>query len=188
MLGEQLRASGGPPYRDAYGYATQLQYYDALDPYPRTAYFTSHEPSGIDGNGAAEYGPLDKVNKLKGLFDMFAVMYPQLQGIDFRRDVPRLEVPVYLVQGAHELSARGDLAADWFAHLQAPGKHWVTFPASGHIPQFEEFARFHDYVVRHGAARDTVTPSPACSPAGEAAGGTCADGPVRGRSGAWHGS
>jgi proline iminopeptidase len=146
-LRNQLRASGEPPYPDAYGYATQLQYYDKIGPYPKTEYFTTHEPSGIDGNGAAEYGPLDKVNKLKGLFDMFAVMYPQLQDVDLRRDAPRLEVPVYLVQGAHELTARADLAADWYAALKAPGKYWVTFPRSGHIPQFEEFDRFHDYVT-----------------------------------------
>jgi hypothetical protein len=40
----------------------------------------------------------------------FAVMYLRLQGIDFRRDVPRLEVPVYLLEGGHELAARRDLA------------------------------------------------------------------------------
>jgi proline iminopeptidase len=146
-LRNELRASGEPPYRDAYGYATQLQYYDAIGPYPKTGYFTTHEPPGIDGNGVAEYGPLDKVNKLKGLFDMFAVMYPQLQNVDFRRDVPRLEVPVYLVQGGHELTARANLATDWYTRLKAPGKHWVTFADSGHIPQFEEFTRFHDYVT-----------------------------------------
>jgi hypothetical protein len=28
-----------------------------------------------------------------------AVLYPQLQDLDFRRDVPRLEVPIYVVAG-----------------------------------------------------------------------------------------
>jgi pimeloyl-ACP methyl ester carboxylesterase len=147
VLRDALRASGEPPFEDVYAYATQLQYYDVIGPYQKTEYFDTHAPSGIDGNGVDEYGPLDKVNKLKALFDMFAVMYPQLQDVDFRRDVPRLQVPVYLVQGAHELSARADLAADWYSRLQAPSKHWVTFADSGHVPQFEEFTRFHDYVT-----------------------------------------
>ena len=32
--------------------------------------------------------------------ETFAVLYPQLQTLDFRRDVPRLQVPVYLFRGS----------------------------------------------------------------------------------------
>lgn len=78
---------------------------------------------------------------------MGSVMYPQLQGLDFRRDVPTLRVPVYLVMGAHELNARSQPARAWFTMLQAPTKQWVTFDDSGHIPQFEEFDRFHDLLT-----------------------------------------
>ena len=49
--------------------------------------------------------------------------------------------------GAHELTARSDLARQWFDGLRAPDKHWVTFENSGHIPQFEEFDRFHDLLT-----------------------------------------
>ena len=62
-------------------------------------------PWGILGS---EYNLVEKVNVLRGLIDMFTVMYPQLQGIDFRRDVPRLEVPVYILDGEAELAARRD--------------------------------------------------------------------------------
>jgi pimeloyl-ACP methyl ester carboxylesterase len=55
-----------------------------------------------------------------------------------------LDVPVYLVQGAHELSARSEPTREWFDRLQAPAKHWITFDNSGHIPQFEEFPRFRE--------------------------------------------
>ena len=79
--------------------------------------------------------------------DMGSVMYPQLQRVDFRRDVPSLQVPVYLVMGGHELNARTQPARDWFDRLQAPAKHWITFENSGHIPQFEEFARFHQLLT-----------------------------------------
>jgi pimeloyl-ACP methyl ester carboxylesterase len=146
-LAERLRGSGPPPYPDVYGYATQLELYDRLAPYRRTAWFESHRPGGLDGNGVPEYGPLDKLNKLKALFDMGAVMYPQLQAVDFRRDVPRLQVPVYLVEGRHELRARLDPARAWFTTLKAPAKHWVEFPGSGHVPQFEEYGRFRELLV-----------------------------------------
>ncbi|MBK7895547.1 MAG: hypothetical protein IPJ90_11855 [Anaerolineaceae bacterium] len=48
---------------------------------------------------------MEKVNVLRGLIDMFTVMYPQLQEIDFRQDVPSLDVPVYILDGAAELAA-----------------------------------------------------------------------------------
>jgi proline iminopeptidase len=146
-LADRMRAWGEPPYRDIYAYGFLIGYYDKIGPYQKTAYFQTHGPSGIDGNGAAEYGPLDKVNKLKALFDMGSVMYPQLQRVDFRHDVPALGVPVYLVMGGHELTARSGPAREWFDLLQAPAKRWVTFDSSGHIPQFEEFDRFHDLLT-----------------------------------------
>jgi pimeloyl-ACP methyl ester carboxylesterase len=141
-LAGRMRDYGPPPYRDIYAYGFVLGYYDTLAPYPRTDYYRSHGPAGIDGTGVPEYGPLDKINKEKGLADMAAVLYPQLQQLDFRTSVRSLEVPVHLVQGAHELSARADLAREWFGRLRAPAKQWITFADSGHVPQFEEFPHF----------------------------------------------
>ncbi|HET9139933.1 alpha/beta hydrolase [Actinophytocola sp.] len=119
-LAERMREFGPPPYRDIYANAFIVGYYDTLANYPRSAYFQAHRPPGIDGTGAAEYGPLDKINKLKALADMAAVVSPQLQRLDFRVSVPSLDVPVYLIQGAHELSARSEPAREWFDQLRAP--------------------------------------------------------------------
>jgi proline iminopeptidase len=49
---------------------------------------------------------------------VFAVLYPQLQNIDFRTQAAQLEVPVYLVQGRHELPGRATLADEWFQLLR----------------------------------------------------------------------
>jgi pimeloyl-ACP methyl ester carboxylesterase len=70
---------------------------------------------------------------------MFTVMYPQLQHIDFRRDVTRLEVPVYVLDAGHELAARRDLAREWFEGLQAPSKQFITYENAGHSVAFEQF-------------------------------------------------
>jgi len=141
-LTDRMLDYGPPPYRDMYAYAFLIGYYDKIGPYPKTAYFETQGPAGVDGTGAVEYGPLDKINKEKAMIDMAAVVYPQLQNLDFRTTVPSLEIPVYLIEGAHELSARLGPAREWFDQLQAPAKSWITFENSGHIPQFEEFPRF----------------------------------------------
>jgi proline iminopeptidase len=143
-LEQTMLSYGEPPYGDIYAYGFLLDYYDKIGPYTKTDYFDTQGPPGIDGMGAPEYGPLDKVNKEKAIADMGAVMYPQLQDVDFRTQVPRLDVPVYLVQGAHELSARAEPTREWFDQLQAPTKQWITFDNSGHVPQFEEFPQFRE--------------------------------------------
>ena len=75
--------------------------------------------------------------------DMFAVMYPQLQDLDLRRDAPRLEVPVYLLVGEHELAARVEPAKEWFDLLEAPEKRWYSLPDAGHSVAFEQADELH---------------------------------------------
>ena len=75
------------------------------------------------------------------------MLYPQLQDIDFRRSVPRLDVPVYLIEGAHEAPGRATLALEWFDALEAPRKELVVFDRSGHTPQRDEPGRFAAYLA-----------------------------------------
>jgi len=91
---------------------------------------------------------MDQLNGLRAFLDTFSALYPQLQDIDFRRDVPRLEIPVYMVVGAHEARGRAVLADEWFEMLQAPSKERIVFEHSGHRPSFEEPARFAELMAR----------------------------------------
>jgi proline iminopeptidase len=91
---------------------------------------------------------MDQVNGLRAFLDTFSVLYPQLQGIDFRHDVPSLEVPVYVITGAHEARGRASLAREWFDALEAPAKEWIVFEHSGHRPSFEEPSRFVEVMQR----------------------------------------
>ena len=81
---------------------------------------------------------MEKANVVRGLIDTFALMYPQLYDIDLRRDAPRLEVPVYQLDGAAELAGRRDLALEWFRALDAPSKRLVTFEDAAHAVAFEQ--------------------------------------------------
>ena len=97
-------------------------------------------PWGILGQ---EYGPIEKINVLRGLMDLHSVMYPQLQQLNLRRDANNLDVPVYLMMGQHELAARTDPAKEWFDLLQAPRKRWYSLPDSGHSVAFEQADELH---------------------------------------------
>ena len=147
-LTEQLEAMGPPPWSDYRNYATVLSGYEQ-DVYPYDHSVNAEGAGQMTENlPVAEYGLLDTVNLARGLSDSFALLYPQLQDIDFRATVPSLDVPVYLVEGRYEPRGRADLAKEWFASLQAPSKQWVEFETSGHRPLVEQPELFHQLMTQ----------------------------------------
>jgi pimeloyl-ACP methyl ester carboxylesterase len=92
---------------------------------------------------ASEYTFVEKVNVLAGALEMFSVMYPQIQGVDFRVDVPVLEVPVYVLLGEAELEGRAVLAREWFDLLQAPTKELLVIEDASHSTALEGVETFH---------------------------------------------
>ena len=140
-LAQQLQQIGAPPYEDLLNYPTVLGYEQQVYPYDHSVnaegagQMTASLPAG-------EYSLLDTVNLARGLLDSFALLYPQLQDLDFRTDVPTLEVPVYLAEGRYEARGRSQPAREWFDLLQAPSKQWIQFDTSGHRPLFEQPEQF----------------------------------------------
>jgi proline iminopeptidase len=146
-LAQRMQAYGEPPYKDIpYANAFVMGLYDRLSkpytppqPYIKRGTEANLGPWGILGS---EYNLVEKVNVLRGLIDVFSVMYPQLQVIDFRQTVKQLKVPAYMLDGVAELSARRDLALEWFEQLNAPLKQRFTFENAGHSVVFEQFEAF----------------------------------------------
>jgi pimeloyl-ACP methyl ester carboxylesterase len=146
-FGEQLAAIGPPPYTNL------LDYPVAISTNPEWHEFDH----GADWNPSSSY-PMnllvpeftltEQVRSAAGLIDTFATLYPQLQTIDFRRDVRSLDVPVYVVLGAHEATGRSSLVREWLPQLDAPSVTLVEFDRSGHVPHLDEPGRFADLMDR----------------------------------------
>ncbi|MBN2840242.1 MAG: alpha/beta hydrolase [Coriobacteriia bacterium] len=129
---------GPPPYDDLLDYELALSHEHEWNPYPEL-----DAGKEMPGNlFVPENTFIDRVNGLRGFLDTFAVLYPQIQDVDLRNDVPRLDVPVTVVLGAHEARGRAVLAREWFEMLDAPSKDLVVFEHSGHRPLFEEPGEF----------------------------------------------
>lgn len=136
-----LEELGEPPYEDT------LDYPPAIASNPRWRDF----PHGDDYRASSEY-PLSLfveeyalIEQLRGtaaIAETFDVLYPQLSDVDLRLDVRRLDVPVHVVEGAHEAAGRETLARQWFERLSAPSKRYVVFDRSGHTPPYDEPGRF----------------------------------------------
>jgi pimeloyl-ACP methyl ester carboxylesterase len=132
------------------GNALLLSYYEVLAPYTPPAEYVERvraAGTGFLGTMAPEYSLMDKVNLARGLLDTSGVLYPRIQDLDFRRDVPRLEVPIYVIGGRYELPGRAVLVPEWLDRLQAPRKQLVTFGQSAHAPHTQEASRFREFMT-----------------------------------------
>jgi proline iminopeptidase len=116
---------------------------------------TSEYPSSLF---VGEYTLVEQLRGMAAIAETFNVLYPQLSHTDFRDDVPRLEVPVYLVAGSHEAAGRETLAREWFDALAAPSKDYLVFDHSGHTPPYDEPGRFADLMNNVVAATEAGSP------------------------------
>jgi proline iminopeptidase len=152
-LVQSLRDLGPPPYDNT------LDYPVAISSNPKWMDF----PHGEDYSASSEYPAalfvdeytlIEQLRGMAAIAETFNVLYPQLGGIDFRQDVPRLDVPVYVVEGRYEANGREVLAAQWFRQLSAASKRYVVFENSGHTPPYDEPGRFAAFMaeVQEGTA------------------------------------
>ncbi len=138
-----LAGFGHPPYRDIpWSNGAIWGFYDYLyAPYtPSAGYIdrlTAAAP-GPYGLLAHEYGLIDKANALRGLIDVFTILYPKVQAIDLRVEAASLDVPVWVLDGLAELDGRRDLMLEWFEALDAPVKHLVPYEDAAHSVAFEQ--------------------------------------------------
>ncbi len=140
---ESLREQGPPPYENT------LDYPPAIASDPKWLDFehgSDYEPASEYPASlfVPEYTLIEQLRGMAAIAETYAVLYPQLAGTDFRTQVPRLDVPVHLVEGRYEAAGRERLARQWFDTLSAPTKRYVRFPHSGHTPPFDEPGRFAD--------------------------------------------
>lgn len=143
-----LRKNGPPPYET--GTAMKIMAYTGYlgDEMAANPDIHNRGYSTLRDIFSEEYGLLDKINYLYGLYRTFGEFYPQLYTVDLRRDCLRLDVPVYFFLGRHDSNAPTGFVADYAAILQAPVKEIVWFEHSGHGPWINETKRFTAELLR----------------------------------------
>ena len=126
-VARQLAEQGPPPYPDVWGY-------EPIMLYGNEAY--AQAPLSFE-IGRREYTLLQRLHTINAIVDTWSVLYPRMQSVDLRRDVPSLSVPVRFLQGGNEMRGLAVVFEDWFDRLRAPGKQRVVVPGAGHRVMFE---------------------------------------------------
>ena len=82
----------------------------------------------------------EKINiwKSKFIFLPKTNLINEMLETDFTSQVPKLDIPVYLLSGKYDLTVNIDLSKRYLTKLQAPLKGFYTFKNSAHSPLFEE--------------------------------------------------
>lgn len=93
-------------------------------------------------------------------------LWPAFSRLDLSDRVPRLDVPVLIVQGTHDRVTPTSLALGWFERLQAPCKRIVRIEDAAHNVPFERPDAFVNAITRHAVALIGRS-DPACVPAGQ---------------------
>lgn len=70
-------------------------------------------------------------------------LWEQILQIDLRKVVPRLQIPVYFLEGKYDYTCNTELAREYFRALDAPLKGFYEFDDSAHSPIFEQQTQVH---------------------------------------------
>ena len=148
---EKLKQQGPPPYYGNDVLPKMLTYLNDLKKYRN-----DHQNSAIakpksnilfDLIISSEYGWYDKVNLSRGELKTVGVVFPQLWGVDFRKQATRLKVPIYFLIGRHDGTTSPKLTEEYFNLLTATHKELIWFEHSGHAPWMNESAKFVEVMV-----------------------------------------
>jgi pimeloyl-ACP methyl ester carboxylesterase len=89
-----------------------------------------------------EYTVMEKINIWRGKWSVSSKeLWNQVLKTDITVAVPKLEIPVYFLQGRYDYTTSYALAKVYLQQLQAPLKGFYTFEDSAHSPIFEEAER-----------------------------------------------
>jgi len=144
----QLEAIGPPPHLTAKQFATRVRWATNFGG------VTTGETYATLARGliaslvrSPDYSAGDVIRTVRGITATQAALLPELATMDLAATVPRLDVPVVMVQGRLDQVAPGAAAQRYASALQSPGKQLVWFENSAHTPHLEEPGKFRALVM-----------------------------------------
>ncbi len=150
-----LTMIGDPPYRNILKTAVQRSY---LNKYGGAVYQSQKSSLPVSiFTSAPEYTALDSLRETRGMLYTINQMWDEVMTYDLIRQVPRIEIPVYFLQGRHDYNTPWELVQEYYDVLDAPaGKKIVWFENSAHGPHREEPERFAE-VMREIVLAETIS-------------------------------
>jgi pimeloyl-ACP methyl ester carboxylesterase len=153
----QLQAIGRPPHLDGKQFATRVRWVTNFGG------VSTDETYGTLVRGllasllrSSDYSARDVVRTVRGINATQAALLGEMTNLDLVRTLPRLAVPLVMVQGRLDQVAPGEAAERYFHSVDAASKQLVWFENSAHTPHLEEPEKFRE-VLKHLRADELAT-------------------------------
>jgi pimeloyl-ACP methyl ester carboxylesterase len=144
----QLESIGPPPHLTSKQFGTRVRWATNFGGVTRNQTYAGLARGLVSSLvGSSDYSAADVVRTVRGITATQAALLPDLASMDLTRSLPRLDVPIVIVQGRHDQVAPGESAQQYASSLQAPGKQLIWFETSAHTPHLEEPAKFRDVLL-----------------------------------------
>ncbi|KAA0018919.1 alpha/beta fold hydrolase [Antrihabitans cavernicola] len=140
---KQLEAIGAPPHLDAKRFGTRVRWAVDFGGVTTGATYLQLMRSMLGSLlRSSDYTLPDLVRTVRGITATQVALLVELADTDLVHDLPRIDVPVVMVQGRHDQVAPAVPAQRYFDVLTAPSKRLVWFENSAHTPHVDEPAAF----------------------------------------------
>jgi pimeloyl-ACP methyl ester carboxylesterase len=144
----QLQAIGPPPHLTSKQFATRVRWATNFGGVTSNeTYATLARELIASMVGSPDYSAADIIRTVRGISATQAALLPELARMDLAAALPRIDVPVVMVQGRRDQVAPGAAAQRYASLLQAPSKQLVWFENSAHTPHLEEPGKFRDLLL-----------------------------------------
>jgi len=144
---EALERIGQPPYDSLLEVKTER---DWLGFFGGASRHPEREPGYLRrALSSPEYSVLDLLRLAVGtVLGPASTFWDYLETVDLMEQAPRLEVPVFFLQGRHDYNTPAVLVERYYRALEAPrGKRLVWFEDSAHRPHLEETEEFSRVLI-----------------------------------------
>jgi pimeloyl-ACP methyl ester carboxylesterase len=140
----ELRRLGPPPHLNSKRFSTRARWATNFGGVHRQASYTGLLLKSLRQMVLSpDYSLADILRTLRGMRFVQDQLLPRLAHLDLFEMLPRLDVPVFLLQGRHDKVAPPDCLEQYYQALQAPrGKRLIWFDESAHMAQYEEASTF----------------------------------------------
>jgi pimeloyl-ACP methyl ester carboxylesterase len=144
----QLEAIGPPPHLTSKQFGTRVRWASNFGGVTRNQTYATLARGLVSSLvRCTDYSAGDVIRTVRGVTAMQTALLPDLATMDLTRTLPRLDVPVVMLQGRHDEVAPGESAQQYASSLQAPRKQLIWFENSAHTPHLDEPAKFREVLL-----------------------------------------
>jgi pimeloyl-ACP methyl ester carboxylesterase len=144
----QLEAIGPPPHLDVKKFSTRARWVFNFGGVQGGTSFTGFMRDLLSSMvRSPDYSVADIIRTVRGASASQAALVPLLADTDLVTTMPRLEVPIVLVQGRLDQVAPAAAAQRFHDSLTAPSKQLVWFEKSAHTPHLDEPDKFRSVLM-----------------------------------------